>query len=324
MKNIVIIGAGQLGCRHLQALSMLDIDCKIDVVDISAESLQAANDRFCEMPINRHISSVRYLLTQSDLPASVDLVIIATNSDIRGKVVRELLSLCEVRNIIFEKVLFQRSNDYDEIEVLMRQKGASAWVNHPRRMFPFYSELKTLLAGSNQVSYHVQGGNWGLACNGLHYIDHLAFLTECSELTVDIRGLNPSLLASKRRGFIEVSGNLSGRIGPHTFQLFCHEVSSPVVIAICSDVLNALIDEGSGWARVIEKSGGGQWIEKRQKIVYFQSELSNIFVKDIIDTGRCKLTPYSEAKRLHVPFVGGLLEHINQHSGPQYDACPIT
>jgi predicted dehydrogenase len=46
MKSIVIIGAGQLGSRHLQALRLIDEPIRIQVVDPSHESLKVAEERF--------------------------------------------------------------------------------------------------------------------------------------------------------------------------------------------------------------------------------------------------------------------------------------
>ena len=46
MNNICIIGAGQLGSRHLQALKMVLQPLLITVVDPSSESLKMAEERY--------------------------------------------------------------------------------------------------------------------------------------------------------------------------------------------------------------------------------------------------------------------------------------
>lgn len=324
MKNIVVIGAGQLGSRHLQAVSKIHFPVKIEVVDPSATALEIAQARFNEMSSNTNMCGVNFFSSISELSQKIDLAIIATNADIRADVIRTLVKNCEVKNIVLEKVLFQKPDEYGEIQLLLEEKGISAWVNHPRRAFPYYKKLKKLLAGSNQVSYQVQGGDWGLGCNGLHMIDHLAFLTGENVLEVNVSRLNPSVIQSKRKGFMEVSGALTGRVGSHPFELFCHDNASPVVITICSDNLNAIIDEGNGWVRIAKKESGWQWVEEKEKIIYYQSELSNKIVEDIIETRQCDLPTLSDATNLHLPFISALLGHINRNSVVNYSACPIT
>lgn len=97
-----------------------------------------------------------------------------------------------------------------------------------------------------------------------------------------------------------------------------------MIITISSDSLQVLIDETNGWSRFSTKESGWKWEEERGKIVYFQSELTNMVAEDILLTGRCDLPTLDEAIKLHVPFIKGLLEHINQHSAEKHIICPIT
>jgi hypothetical protein len=324
VKNIVVIGAGQLGSRHLQALSKVSFQSKIEVVDPFATSLEVARTRFNEMPTNSTIVDIRYVSSISQLSSNVDLAIIATNADVRAEVIRQLVRQCKVKNLVLEKVLFQKPEEYKEIQALLEENSIKVWVNHPRRMFPYYAKLKEQLVGSMQVSYQVQGGEWGLACNGLHFIDHLAFLTGCDDLKIGTNDLNPSVIVSKRKGYFEISGTLLGKIGAHPFELFCHENASPVIITICADNLNAIIDEGTNSVRIATKENGWTWVEENTKIIYYQSELSNMFAEDIISNGKCDLPTFAEASKLHIPFINAMLEHINLYGVEKYTACPIT
>ena len=98
MKNIVVIGAGQLGSRHLQALSKVNVQTRIEVVDPFADALEVARARFNEMPSNSNISGINFYSSLSELSSHVDLAIIATNSDIRAEVIRTLVRHCNVKN----------------------------------------------------------------------------------------------------------------------------------------------------------------------------------------------------------------------------------
>lgn len=324
MITIAVIGAGQLGSRHLQALSRMSIPVQIEVVDPEPVSLKTAKARFEEMPSNQDVVRINYFSSLHELSKKIDLAIIATSSDIRADVVRKLIELCDVRYFILEKVLFQRPEEYGEIKILLGKKGIGTWVNHPRRAFPYYQKLKELLNGSHQISYQVQGGDWGLACNSLHMIDHLAFLTGEDSLEVSTERLNRLIIPSKRKGFIEFTGTLAGQIGPHPFEFFCHNEVSPVIITICSDNLNVIIDEANGWIRMAKKVCGWKWEEEKEKIIYFQSELSDKIAGDIISSGRCDLPTYEQAMNLHLPLINSLIEYLSLLDQKKYDYCPIT
>ncbi|NJM62856.1 MAG: alpha/beta hydrolase [Oscillatoriales cyanobacterium RU_3_3] len=54
--------------------------------------------------------------------------------------------------------------------------GVKTWVNCPRRMQPAYHKLRQDLHGHSPITMRVVGGGWGLACNGIHFLDLAAFL----------------------------------------------------------------------------------------------------------------------------------------------------
>lgn len=89
MKTIALIGAGQLGSRHLQALANIDIPVILQVVDPSMDSLNVARERYLEVPNNDNINSIDFLTDIDALNANLDLCIIATNADVRFKVFQE-------------------------------------------------------------------------------------------------------------------------------------------------------------------------------------------------------------------------------------------
>ena len=72
MVNIVLVGAGKLGSRHLQALSQLKIKgVKLFVIDPSLEARSVAESRFHEMPSSSAIASVTYLESIGNLKKKI-------------------------------------------------------------------------------------------------------------------------------------------------------------------------------------------------------------------------------------------------------------
>jgi hypothetical protein len=226
--------------------------------------------------------------------------------------------------LILEKVLFQTVEEYYEIEILLTNTNTKCWVNHPRRMSPYYKKLKKDLKNAAQVSYNFQGGDWGLGCNGLHFIDHLAYLTNSSNLILNNNGLDDKIYNSKRKGFIEFNGLLTGKIDNHTFSLYSNSQNIPSVFTIVSDILVSTIDETAGIINISKKENNWKNEIIKEKIVYFQSEISNILIEDLLINDICSLPTYKESMNLHIVFIKSLLNHMNKINGKDNKLCPIT
>ena len=321
--RIGLVGVGQLGSRYLQGLAKTSLEIEIEVVEPQASAKKTAQERFEQIETGKS-KKLTFLDSIDGLSEQLDIVIISTNSDVRASIVRELLQKKTVGALVLEKVLFQKIRDYQEIEDLLVRKNVKAWVNHASRASPFYMQLKKLLKGSEHIDLNVMGGGWGMACNSLHFIDTFSFLTDNKDLSLSIVNLSPRILDAKRAGFKEVTGLLCGRLGENNFSIHCLESISPLSITICSENVAVRVDEGNGVYEIAEKAKGWDWQRHQEKIVYFQSETTNLLVEDILLNDKCDLPTYRDAKDLHVPFVTALLEHMNKYSSVKFESCPIT
>jgi len=61
MKHILIIGGGQLGSRHLQAVKKCEFPVSIVVLDPSRESLTVCESRYKEIEDNANVESIQFL-----------------------------------------------------------------------------------------------------------------------------------------------------------------------------------------------------------------------------------------------------------------------
>src|SRR5690606_19669685 len=133
-----------LGSRHLQGLAKSRNILAIECFEPNKSNIDQALERFKEIGVNPNIT-LKFVDNMESLSDNIDIAIIATNSDIRATVVKELLNNKNVNNLILEMVLFQVILSYTEIEDLVLEKGVNVWVNHPRRIFdihkPFLSEI---------------------------------------------------------------------------------------------------------------------------------------------------------------------------------------
>ena len=80
MKTIAIIGAGQLGSRHLQGLLKYKTQQDIYVLDPSQDSLKLARQRADEIS---HQHRVHFVADWTAIPQNIELAIVATNSNVR-------------------------------------------------------------------------------------------------------------------------------------------------------------------------------------------------------------------------------------------------
>ena len=141
-KQIAIIGAGQLGSRHLQGILKSSFEFDVYVVDPYLSSLEVAEDRAGEI---EHLHEVFFEESISRLPRVLDLVIVATNSDVRLSVLKQLLDHSQVGLLILEKVLFQSLHEYEEAQEILESTRTKTFVNHSRRKQEIYKGLQNIL-----------------------------------------------------------------------------------------------------------------------------------------------------------------------------------
>jgi hypothetical protein len=299
MLQIALIGAGQLGSRHLQGLALLDRPARVTVVDPTDTSLATARERFAQVKQGK----VEAVFTQSigDLPRELDGAVVATGADVRRKAIEALLGQSKVKVALLEKVLFQKIEDYAAVGALLEKRGTRAWVNCAQRLWPFFRDLRPRTLGKSNVDIVVNGANWGLGCNAIHNLDLLHFMTGSDECRIESR-LDPGTIPSKRPGFIEFTGTLvaHGVRGNRVLQVSEREGDAPFEIEVRTP------DSVFVWTL---KDGAP-----------FQSQLTHGVLADMLDKGTSVLPGYPESAALHV----SMLEVFLRHLGPDADACAIT
>ena len=131
--EVMVIGCGGIGSRHLQALGKIDIPIRLWAIDPNENSLLNAKELFYKNDINQNIKSVEFLKKFPKHVNNIDLCIVATSSNVRLDVLKKLVSNFSVKNIIFEKILFQSENQLNEAKKIIQQNKIKCWVNCFRR-----------------------------------------------------------------------------------------------------------------------------------------------------------------------------------------------
>jgi predicted dehydrogenase len=323
LKICLIIGAGQLGSRHLQGLVKILDRMEIYVLDPSLSSLRTAQDREREI-INNH--KVVYTQSWDDLPDSFTLVIIATNAIIRESLVNKLLEKHKVQFLILEKILFQELAAYKRVHEILVKHNVKTYVNHPRRIFESYRNLKSILKSNLKSVYSVVGGNWGLGCNSIHFLDLFVFLSGEKLKDLDVKYVEDELYESSRTGFVEFAGTISGQLSNDSFFSITsiQGESSSVSVSVLNNEQRFVIQEGgTPQIYVLEKEDLFKCKSDFFKILY-QSESTTNIAFDLFETGICLLPTYDEARHTHELFISKMLEKYNKITGLKSTILPIT
>lgn len=316
MNNIAIIGVGALGKRHLESALKSKRTLKIYVVDNNEEAVREAIKMDEKCIIGGTDTSI--------LPEEIELAIIATSSAVRKTVFQQMISNSKVKYIIFEKVLFQRIEEYFEVEKLLKEQGIKAWVNCARREQPSYQELKKIVDKSNYFAFQTTGGDWGLGCNGIHMLDLVQFLSGSQECIIDRLNLLPIVKESKRIGYKEIYGTVSGSCGKClSFSITCFPHStSPLRLDLSGDNFYASIDEETHKLTLMSADDG--WNANiREFPLYYQSQQTQKVMEKIMNTGDCNLPKYKEAMQLHLSYIEPLIKFFEEQ-GLEKGLCPIT
>lgn len=318
MAKVVLIGAGQLGSRHLQAITQSKSAKEVFVVDPLEESLAVAKSRALEVIPKSSELLISYSTSLDLIPEYIDFAVIASNSKVRFSIMQNLFEKSTVNNLVLEKILFQNIDEYQKAEELLKKHGVNTWVNCPRRMFPFYKELRNSLSQNEHIHFSYTGSDWGLACNSIHFIDLATFISGNHEWDIITDSIS-EVIDSKRAGYKEVLGTLcaTGKDGS-TITLTCDKQSlASGVLTISGESFTCFVDEVRGSAMLFQNN---EWKPKEFKVKY-QSGLTDIVLDSIMETGTCSLTPFRESATIHSSFIAAVAA-VFQDAG--ISGCPIT
>lgn len=321
--TVLIAGAGQLGSRYLQGLASCKIPMRILVWDLSEESLLRAKHRWMEVNDRDSPHDVSFETSLDRLPSEVDVCIVATTADVRPAVFKDIARRGRVRYWILEKLLAQNVDGLDEFRSVV-DEAEGTWVNMVRRVIPWHQEIRQAIGVSKKLHVELHAGFWGLACNGIHLIDHVTWLSGEMIQSIDASQLDPAWVDSKRAGFQEVTGTLEAIYSAGTtLSLSATQDKLPSEYSVRYKVM---VDQNGDQWTISEREGvascsDGRRVEGRME---FQSELTGRLVECILATGDCELTTFEESAEMHRLLLEALLMHRRANEDPRAKILPIT
>jgi|KBSMisStandDraft_5_1062788.scaffolds.fasta_scaffold271603_2 predicted dehydrogenase len=320
--RIAIVGAGSFGARHLQALARIDRPLHVDVVDPDAAARQRAGALLSEVG-GLKAGAVTWHSDVSAMPVP-DVAIVATHARQRAGTVADLVRM-GARQLLLEKVLFNRMADYDLTDRLFGEHAVRVWVNCARRAYPRMGNLVDLFGG-RPVNYSVSGAGWGLATNVIHHLDEFALLCGSSDLVVSAKSLLPGAYPAKRPGHVEFFGTLRATAANGSqFVATCTGGSEAIpgdrVVTIEADGRSATIRQAAQTMTVREGSP-----ERTEPYpISLQSEATAAHINSILDGGAPELPDYATAAKLHRAMLTAFIGHLRRSGGdPALEECAIT
>ncbi len=301
MTTIWLIGCGNIGFRHLQAMLAMPEPADILIIE-PAEALHARITTEIAKP---QAAAHRVSLVAAMPPSGpVDLAVVATSAPPRAAIVRALTEGPRPHAVVLEKVLAQTDAELQSMAADLAAIGSTAHVNCPRRYFPGYQKLRAALAKAGPLSIEVTGSQFGLGSNAVHFLDLLEYLNDSTLTLVDATGLDKGSRDSKRAGFQEIYGTLEARLA-----------NGAGLRVTCADepelVLHLKVSTADGRSFTIDEAGSritGHEGEAETFEIRFVSQIPEIYADAL--AGHCDLTPMADSLRQHALYLGALRSHF--------------
>lgn len=330
-KRILIVGCGELGSRHLQAVAKMDSVAEVEVVDPSSDSLALGQKRLRELGDRNLEIEYRWLRSLDEASHGGDACILAVCADARLSLFEEILLRLGYKTFILEKVVAQKVEDYEQMLRLEEEYGASVWVNCLWRTYENHRHIKSRLIRGETFSVSVTGGNRGLATLGIHAADLFSYYEGGSEILRVSASVEPVLMRTKRKNHFDFSGTLQGKTsgGGKFFLSFLSEGevlnnTAPLQIVLNAPGYRAVADdiEGSCWESTLEK--GWEWEKVDYQKDIYVSSTTRIFLNDIFRRRRCALPTLRESFPAHQFILESLLPEFQKQMGKEWTRCPVT
>ncbi len=320
-RKITLIGCGNIGSRHLQAIVKLKESIVIEIVEPDLKAQKVAKSRLNEIKYNKSRHKFFWHESLSEIKNKSDLVIVATNSKGRINLIQKLLHLGHKRFIV-EKIVCQSSDEYKKLLLLFKKFRAKGWVNTNRRYFNAYQTIKEKFVDSKYIQVSVFAGNSGLGTNAIHYLDLFSWLVEEPKIKLNGEFLENKILENKRgSNFKEFHGTIIG-FSKNSFvslTFFPAKVES-FIVKIYGDGCFANVDELKEQSYFVNKKGK----EKINSKFGHTSELTTKIIQDIFSNDDCLLPTLKNSSYLHMELFRIFNKHVKKTLNKDVKLCPIT
>ena len=163
---------------------------------------------------------------------------------------------------------------------------------------------------------NVAGGNWGLLCNAIHFIDMVGFVSNRKLVKIEPNLGAPFL--SKRLGFYEANGSIKCFFeGDTELNMISEETDDPISIEFGDQKDTFFWDECN--QKVQDKKRGlTNYLHAPAR---FQSDITKDHVRQVSSGSHILLPRLDEVEDYHKKIINCLLPYFKQNL---ISGCPIT
>lgn len=313
--RVLISGAGELGSRYLQSMVTCSFPLTIYIHSDNLRSLEICVQRWNDAQGNTTNHKIVTYQNLDILPDHLDIAIVSSTSKSRPLLVETIAKKTSVKYWIIEKILTQNPDEIDRMLAFVAT-GRKCWVNYYMQGEEWYAEIKRHLSTERSMHMRVYGGEWGLACNALHFIHLHEWFADTKLTTLDLGGLSTAWHESKRPGNWEIYGQLSAKFEDGgELELLAKPGPVQYLISVRDDQNEWEIDEPAG---VAHRNDG---FEIKGRVPY-QSERK--LIEEILATGNSRLPTYESIAATDELFIRTMLKHWQQHKDSTAISVPIT
>ena len=294
--RILLVGFGSLGLRHLQSIAPLGY--LVDVLDPSTQNIDENSKQIESIFLNK----IKFYNESASISGHYDICIISTSSKPRLKVIEDLQQRGSWSFLILEKFLFPNINDYEIFEDVYKYNLDQVYVNCPRRYYPDYQNIKNSNPVEDFIGMNIQGSNWGMSTNGIHFLDLFSYLSS-KKLNL-FKSTSLKVIKSKREGYDELIGDISFFSNDRYLKLSSDENRSleSFTIEILFKNKTYIIDEIDNSCKIISNNP----TDIKIFTPIFQSSLTHLYINDIVSNGCAHLPKYLQSRYDHLIFLDSL------------------
>lgn len=312
--TVLLIGLGNIGFRHLQGLASMAMDIRLVGVDLNPEAVKRASAAWLALPGAQGV----FTAAVPNVPTP-DLAIVATSARGRDELTLGLLGH-DAKKLVLEKVVFDRPEAFARVQDGLDRHHAQAFVNCPRRLWPIYQRLESLrLQAGGPIHLTVSGRALGFACNAVHFIDLLQFLSGESDVTATAKYVSLPW-PSKRAGFFEVWCDAKfSTPGGATLHLTVTP-DAPETAEITAELSGDRISVTEAGGLLVSRNRGTGTFGRAP----FQSELSALFSAPLLLGREPSLPSLSVSAKAHRALFDVLIPSVQAAGLMDDGALPIT
>lgn len=310
-KKIFIVGFGNIGFRHFQSLN--ELECfEFYLYDLhysenfrKAESELAANNKIVLVSDLDEVKNFYF-----------ELVIHAGTAVSRYSSLYQLLAVQKIDffAMIIEKIPFTSKEEWMNFSDLSKKHNINnVFINYPRGQYDSYWVLKSILQKflhtKSKIDVVVEGGNWNMLSNSLHYIHLVDYLFKFSIPKFNISHLD--IFSSRHKECVDAHGTFlitDQLINCKIISNYSETFFTPVIKIFIYDYnqIGVVVNESDGYFTVAEGTATNTYEMKTE----YQSALTKKVYSAIL-MNSCRLPTFLSSMNIDCQYVDKLYsDHI--------------